>query len=262
MLGAGLLCFAALVLVGGGDERRPAWRHDHLALARLILDMLMASFQAGSGVILLVLASWLVGMEHSAGTIRVLLARGAGRLRLFFAKLTALGLVGLLLIIGYAAASVAGLAVMAVAWGDQAPAVLTLPGRFWHEAAMDVAAASVSVAAAILLGVTASILGRSLAFGLAAAMAFYPADTFAVLILRLLNQLTHWHGWLDASTFFLGPNLNVVAAKLQPERAVAVPWVLPPVEVSDAHVAMVIGGWLSAFLAVGLLLTWRRDVLD
>ncbi|HKF75327.1 MAG TPA: hypothetical protein VKF59_04235 [Candidatus Dormibacteraeota bacterium] len=262
MLGVGVLLFAALVLIGGGDERRPAWHHDHLAVARLVLDMLMACFQAGSGVVLLVLAAWLVGVEHSAGTIRVLLARGTGRLRLLLAKLTALGLVGLVLVAGYSAASLVGLATMAAAWGDRPTAIFSLPGIFWHEAAMDAAAASVSAAAAILVGVGASTLGRSLAFGLAAALAFYPADTAGVLVARLLNELTHWHGWLAAGTYLLGPNLNVLAARLQPERAVTIPWALPPVAVSGAHTGLVIGAWLVALAAVSAVISRRRDVQD
>jgi hypothetical protein len=262
MLGAGVLLFGAVVLIGGGDERRPAWHHDHLAVARLVLDVLMASFQAGSGVVLLVLAAWLVGVEHSAGTIRVLLARGTGRLRLLLAKLTALGLVGLVLVAGYSAASLAGLAAMAVAWGDRPAAIFSLPGIFWHEAAMDAGAASVSAAAAILVGAGASTLGRSLAFGLAAALAFYPADSVAVLVARLLDHLTHWHGWLAAGTYLLGPNLNVLAARLQPERAVAIPWVLPPVAVNGAHVSLVIGAWLLALAGVSAIITRRRDVQD
>src|SRR5262249_59351907 len=64
-------------------------------------DAYLAIFDVGSGIFLLVVSARLVGMEYSGGTIRVLLARGTGRVRLLLAKLTALVLLGLVLLAGF-----------------------------------------------------------------------------------------------------------------------------------------------------------------
>ncbi len=54
------------------------------------------------------------------------------------------------------------------------------------------------------------MLGRSLAFGVGAALAFFPADNFITITLGLVNALTRQHVWLEASAYLLGPNLNVL----------------------------------------------------
>jgi ABC-type transport system involved in multi-copper enzyme maturation permease subunit len=48
-----------------------------------------------SGILLILVTARLIGMEYSSRTIRVLLARGVGRVQLLGAKLLALGLVAL-----------------------------------------------------------------------------------------------------------------------------------------------------------------------
>src|SRR5258706_3167147 len=53
-----------------------------------------------SGLFLILLTARLIGMEYSSGTIRVLLARGVGRLQLLFAKLLAIAVVALATLIG------------------------------------------------------------------------------------------------------------------------------------------------------------------
>ncbi|MBO0703121.1 MAG: ABC transporter permease subunit, partial [Candidatus Dormibacteraeota bacterium] len=47
-------------------------------------------FAVGSGIFLLLTSAQLVGMEYSQGTLRILLARGTGRVSLLVAKLIAL----------------------------------------------------------------------------------------------------------------------------------------------------------------------------
>src|SRR5258708_25069148 len=53
-----------------------------------------------SGLFLILLTARLIGMEYSSGTIRVLLARGVGRVQLLFAKLLAIAVIALGTLIG------------------------------------------------------------------------------------------------------------------------------------------------------------------
>jgi ABC-type transport system involved in multi-copper enzyme maturation permease subunit len=52
-----------------------------------------------SGIFILVLAAHVVGLEYQYGAIRVLLARGVGRLHLLSGKIVALTLVGFALLL-------------------------------------------------------------------------------------------------------------------------------------------------------------------
>src|SRR5262245_40238733 len=76
-----------------------------------------------SGIVALVLAAHVVGLEYQQGTIRVLLGRGVGRLQLLSAKVTALTLVllgllgwGLLIELAFGWGLVVGLAGDATPW--------------------------------------------------------------------------------------------------------------------------------------------------
>ncbi len=70
----------------GQRESNSSW-----AIYRLMsVDMLVLRVFAGA--LLIMVTARLIGMEYSGGTIRVMLARGVGRLQLLFGKLTALAI--------------------------------------------------------------------------------------------------------------------------------------------------------------------------
>src|SRR5579859_2775502 len=50
-----------------------------------------------SGLLLLILTAYVIGQEYQLGTIRILLARGVGRLQLLGAKLLTMGIIALAL---------------------------------------------------------------------------------------------------------------------------------------------------------------------
>src|ERR1700687_2883568 len=64
-------------------------------------DVFGTIFQIGSGIFLLIVGSRLFAMEYSSGTIRIIYARGCGRLRLLLAKMLTLAIVGVALLAGY-----------------------------------------------------------------------------------------------------------------------------------------------------------------
>jgi len=210
MLGIAILLF--LIVVGAfvsTAQTRMLLHQSPLAWFYLLLNVFLSVFDAGAGILLLIVSARLVGMEYSAGTIRVLLGRGTGRLQLLLAKLTALALLGVALLAVYALATAVVMYAMAVGWEGSASPITSLPSAAWHNLLINFAIALISIGTNILIGTTAAVLGRSLAFGLGAALAFYPADNFGTIIFSLLSRLTGQHFWQTITAYLLGPNFNV-----------------------------------------------------
>ena len=225
----------------------------------LRLNVFTAVFNAGAGIFLLILTSRLVAMEYSAGTIRVLLGRGLGRLPLLGAKLlTAVG-VGVVLLAVFTLAAAVYVYGTVVALEGTFSRIATLPNA-WHDLGLCVLIAAISIGVNILLATAAAVVGRSLAFGLGAALAFYPADNFGTIVMSLLNRLTNQHFWNDVTAYFLGPNLNILGSKLLPGQRAG--FAQPLVPVDTTHVVAVIAVYAAAFLAISIVLTARRDVLQ
>ena len=226
------------------------------------LDIMGTLFNTGSGIVLLICASRLFGMEYSAGTIRILLARGTGRLQLYFAKLVTLALLGLLLLAGFAAVAFGMIYAFANSVTGSFTPLTTLPAIAYRDLELTFLVGLVSIGMTILLGSTAAILGRSLSFGIAAAMAFFPADNFGTLILGIMQRITHIDAWTKATAYLLGPNLNILASKLEPGRQVRPAFATPNVAVSAEHVWTVVGAYAALFLVASIVLLLRRDVLE
>jgi len=215
-----------------------------------------------SGAFLLIVGSRLVSMEYGNGTIRLVLARGTSRLGLLAAQYAALAIAGLLLLAGFAVVSAAFLFAIVTVWhGDVSP-ITSLPATAWADTWRSVLAAGVSMGVCILLGTAASVVGRSVAFGMGVAIGFFPADNFAVIVMVLLNRITHQDGLLQATGYFLGPILNQLPGSLQTDHQVPAALIIPFARGIDAtHCWAVIGAYSFVFLAAAVLLTWRRDVL-
>jgi ABC-type transport system involved in multi-copper enzyme maturation permease subunit len=260
MLGLGVALFLILIaaMTSAPDiktnlERFPGPWYNQL------LNIFTSVFDAGAGIFLLIASARLVAMEYSGGTIRIILGRGTGRLQLLTAKLVTLALAGLLLLVGFLVVSAIAVYLIVSAWEGSFTSVATLPD-FWHYLGIEIGVACVSILVNILLGTAAAVLGRSLAFGLGAAMAFFPADNLGTIVMALLYRLTHQDFWREVTAYFLGPNLNLLQSKLIPGLKGA--FAEPLVTVSTSHVWLVIGGWAAAFLLISIVLTARRDVLQ
>ncbi len=224
-------------------------------------DVLYLLFTVGAGIFLLLTSALLVGMEYSQGTLRILLARGTGRLSLLVAKLLALSGVGLALLAGFTVASVVWVGLATVRWTGSLAALTGTGSEAAKHVGLGLLLALLSMFCAVVIGSTMATLGRSVAFGVGAAMMLFPADNFGAVILTLVSQFTNQKFWGDVTAYLFGPNLNAL-----PGLAVAglrVPHVLPQpaVTVSLTHALVVIGVWTLGFLALEMVLTWRRDVL-
>jgi ABC-2 type transport system permease protein len=263
MLGAGVLLFGFVAAaIFSTDNVRTTLKAEPLVFFDNALDIMSGLFDTGSGIVLLICASRLFGMEYTAGTIRILLARGTGRLQLYFAKLIALAVLGLLLLAGFALLAQGMVYAFAISVTGSFTPLTTLPVIAYTDLEITFLVALVSIVVTILLGSTAAILGRSLSTGIAVAMAFFPADNFGTIILGLMTRITHIDAWNKATAYLLGPNLNVLAVKLEPARQARSLFATPNVTVSPEHVWAVIAVYAALFLGLSIVLLLRRDVLE
>lgn len=263
MLGGALLlfCVFALALLST-DQIKNGLHQNPQQWFYTLLDILLTLFDTGSGIFLLVVSARLVGMEYSGGTLRVLLARGTGRLRLLAAKLTALALAALGLLAGFALLAGAFVTVIVQSWEGSLRPLTSLPAETWNYVELQFVVALVSLGVCILLGTAAAVVGRSLAFGLSAALAFFPCDNFGTIVLSLLGRLTGRSFWNQITAYLLGPNLNQLPVVLEPHRQARPAFAIPLVKVDATHVVVVIAVYAALFLLTSVLLTWRRDVLE
>jgi len=263
MLGVALLFFAVIALaVPTAGNLRDQLHRDPASLVFTLADGYLVMFNSGAGIFLLLVSARLVGMEYGGGTIRVLLSRGAGRLRVLLAKLVALALLGLLLLFGFLVLVTAATCATVLAWEGSLAPLASLPGTVWTDLGIDLLLALVSMGVCIVLGSTAAVVGRSVAFGVGAALALFPLDNFGTVPLRLLAAVTGLRLPLDATAWFLGPNLNALPRLMQTDHRFGVQFAAPLVHVDAVHAGLVVAGWAVALLIVSLVLTRRRDVLE
>jgi ABC-2 type transport system permease protein len=263
MLGAALLLFCVFALALLSTAQIRTQLHDNpQAWFYTLLDILLTLFDTGSGIFLLVVSARLVGMEYSGGTIRILLARGTGRIRLLAAKLTTLALIALVLLAGFGLLAGTVVAVMVQSWEGSLRPLTSLTTETWRYLELQFLIALISMAVCILLGTAAAVVGRSLAFGLSASLAFFPSDNFGTIVLSLLGRLTGKNFWNQITAYLLGPNLNQLPALLEPHRQARAAFATPLVKVDATHALTVVAIYAAVFLLSALVLTWRRDVLE
>ena len=260
---AGCVVVSAITLgsVISGDQAAKLLARNPRSFYFNYLEGLLTLFNTTSGVFLLLLSARLVSMEYGSGTIRMVLARGTGRLQLLGAQFVALSILGLLLLAGFTVLCAAVLYGIVVAWHGSFTPITSLPVQAWTDTWINLLVALVSMAVCILLGTAAAVVGRSVAFGVGAALAVFPADNFGTVVMLLVNRLTHQDLWRQATQYFLGPTLNQLASSLQTDHTVGAAFATPLVSVDATHCWVVIGVYAFAFLAAAIVLTWRRDVL-
>src|SRR3979490_999811 len=126
-------------------------------------DIFGTSFQVGSGIFLLIVGSRLFAMEYSAGTIRIIYARGTGRLSLLLAKMFILAAIGVVLLAGYSVIAAGTLALLVNAWSGSIAPLQNLPSQFWQDLEMWALVQGMSMGVVILMAAAAAGIGRSLA---------------------------------------------------------------------------------------------------
>jgi ABC-type transport system involved in multi-copper enzyme maturation permease subunit len=214
-------------------------------------------------LVVIVTTARLIGMEYSGGTIRVVLARGVGRVQLLAAQL----LTSLVVMLGVLAF---GLALNAVLWpiiwlhADGNLSVLqALDSAFWSDTALDVGTVAIALTVAVLLAMTLAVVGRSVAVGVGGGLAWFLGDNMSVIFFFLAAKLTNSTAWLVATGDLLVPNLNAMPNALLPASLRKIHSLSEPlVPVTGGHTLLIAGIYAAIFLVVSFVLTWRRDVTE
>lgn len=239
------------VAVGGLSAAAAGDQARGLGPFQFAMDTYRAFAAAAVGVVVLAVSARLVALEYQQGTIRVVLARGVGRLQLLLAKLAVVGLVALPVLAALALAGV----VDVVVGLHQHPATVD-----WQDVSLAALTVALSAVVCGVLGAAAGAVGRSMTFAMAVAAGFFPTDNGLGYVLPLLNNATQERVWADLSTYLLGPTLNHLPSVLMGRPAGEL--VPPQLPVDATHSLLVIAGYVGVFIAAAALVNWRRDTLE
>jgi len=264
MLAGSVVLLAIITLaITSASNIQDQLKSDPTAWAYGARDIFGTIFQIGSGIFLLIVGSRLFAMEYSSGTIRIIYARGTGRLRLLLAKMLTLAIIGLLLLAGYLVIAGGIIALLVNAWTGSIAPLQHLPSEFWQDLGMWAVVQGMSIGIVILMAAAAAGIGRSLAFAMAASLAFFPVDNFSVILEALGSRITKQdHPWLNISQYQLGPNLNAVLSLIEPGHHARAAFATPLQKIDGTHALVVIGAFALAFAAIAVFRTVRPDVLE
>jgi ABC-2 type transport system permease protein len=264
MLAGSVVLLAIITLaITSASNIQDQLKSDPTAWAYGARDIFGTIFQIGSGIFLLIVGSRLFAMEYSSGTIRIIYARGTGRLRLLLAKMLTLAIIGILLLAGYLVIAGGIIALLVNAWTGSIAPLQHLPNEFWQDLGMWAVVQGMSIGIVILMAAAAAGIGRSLAFAMAASLAFFPVDNFSVILEALGSRITKQdHPWLNISQYQLGPNLNAVLSLIEPGHHARAAFATPLQKIDGTHALVVIGGFALAFAAIAVFRTVRPDVLE
>jgi len=163
-------------------------RTDPSGFARQMFDVYGTIFQIGSGIVLLIVGSRLIAMEYSSGTVRIAYARGIGRLQLLLAKMVLLAIIGVGLLVGWLLVAGSIVAALYANWTGGLAGLDKLDTGLQQDFGYWLLAQGISMGVVILLAAAMAGLGRSLAFAMAASLAFFPVDNFLVGIMALTTR--------------------------------------------------------------------------
>jgi ABC-2 type transport system permease protein len=263
LAGSGVLLAVIVLAVTSSNSIRTQLTADPSSFFYSARDVFGTVYQIGSGIFLLIVGSRLFAMEYSSGTIRIIYARGTGRLRLLLAKMITLAVIGILLLAGYLLITGTLIAILVDTWAGSLAPIHGLPGQFWQDLGYWAAVQGMSMGIAILLAAAAAGIGRSLAFAMAASLAFFPVDNFMTILTALGSRITRQdHPWLDISRYLLGPNLNAVLNLIEPGHHARAAFATPLLPVDGTHALTVIGLFALGFAAIAVGRTVRPDVLE
>lgn len=262
LMAVGYLLFT-LVLTAGGRLS------DRISVAPLqVLYTFMEStfflLRVFWGMMMIIVTARLIGMEYSGGTIRILLARGVGRLQLLGAKLSVIALITLIggaLLVTFSFL----ITLLAVRVNVGSLDVLNAANAtFWADTRAYIGTVLVSLGVSILMAAAVTTATRSLAAGLSIAIAWFPVDNFSIILLILADRLTGWDFWSLLSGDFLGLNLNQMptAVLSNPQFSAIGSFLVPLTPVTGAYTLLVAGVYAVAFIAVMVALTVIPDVKE
>jgi hypothetical protein len=135
--------------------------------------------------------------------------------------------------------------------------------EFWLNTGLYLLTVLISMGASILMSAAMGAIGRSLSIGMSASLAWFPVDNMGMLFMLLAARLTHNDFWNQITTYFLGPNLNIMPIVLLPAQLNANSIGIPPLApVNGPHTLWITLAYALVFATVAIVLTWKRDVKE
>jgi ABC-type transport system involved in multi-copper enzyme maturation permease subunit len=253
------------VFVLGAPGIKEALQADQLGSMFALMSRELTLIRAFIGIFLLIVTSRMIGLEYHLGTIRVVLARGVGRVQLLGAKLLAMAIAALVVFAGCLLLATALTCAVLFLLTGSLSALGVLTAEFWRDTGLYIVTILISMADTILVATAITVTLRSLSVGLGLSLSYFAADNFLVPIMTLVYAITQNDFWLKITGYFLGPELNLmpqVVVPLYQGRPLTSIGVQPAVHYDGTHALMVALIYGVIFLGVSILLTWRRDVLE
>lgn len=232
-----------------------------LAFYRLLeIDFLI--LRVFIGFFLIILTANVIGREYQHGTIRILLARGVGRVQLLLAKVLAVVLTGLATFIIWLLVVTVLMSLTPLVKAGNFNALQALDGAFWNNVWLYLLTIFISMGASMLMTVALCAIGRSLAFGLTASVLWFPIDNIGTVMMRIAFLITQDDFWRNITAYFLGPNLNQMPTAIITTHHIENVGASPLVNVDSTHTLLVTLVYSVIFIVVALVLTWKRDVKE
>ncbi|GCF09816.1 hypothetical protein KDI_33800 [Dictyobacter arantiisoli] len=209
------------------------------------------------GIFLMVITAYLIGGEYQRGTIRIILARGVGRVQLFLSQLTAVLIIMLLLLLGWAIINI----LSSFLFAQSADVLKAATTEFWREMGLYMLTILINMIISILMAAAMAAVGRSLTFSMTAALSWFAADNVIGFALQNIATTTHNDVLSRLPGYLLGPILNDLPTQVGlnqlPEQGNLVQLMM-----SGTQTLLVILAYGIIFLVVSLLLTWKKDIKE
>lgn len=228
-----------------------------------------------SGLAGIVVAVAAITQEYHMGTIRILLGRGVGRLRLLAAKLIALALYGLGIVGAMLALGAVGNLIALAIVRHSLDVVGAVSGDFWNALGIFVLVAAINVLATMALAAFAAVLGRNQAFGLGVAVPYFLVENIVTGILLAVSFATDNAFWFNLSQYLPGENLAQLPGLLVPAATLGSGpsgiragggnprfGDLQFLQIDGTHALVTIGLYTLAFIGLMVWLMARRDVKE
>jgi ABC-2 type transport system permease protein len=256
--------------LGGRGNEPPPPLPPAEAIPYEMMTTLLSAVRQYSGLVIAILAVMLISAEFQFGTIRIVLGRGVGRIRLLLSKISALLIAGLIALVVILALNFVELAILAAAQGKSDAVFGHIPSYLWSDAGLYLLTILYNLVVTMLFAVFVTVLSRSLAVGLVVALVYFFVESIVGAILGNVGNATNNKIWSDIPNYFLGTNLSQLAAAALPERAfLSAAGVVARggggaggTAFDATHAIVVTLVYSAIFLGVSLYLTWKRDVLQ
>lgn len=216
------------------------------------------------GIFLMIVTSFIIGLEYQLGTIRILVSRGVGKLQLLGAKVAAVVIIALVVLAVCLLLSLLAIMLTVLILTGNFDKFSVLTSAFWNNTWLYLLTVLISMGATILMAVAMNVIARSLSFGLSLTLAYFPIDNIGIFIIATLAyRVTHLDFWNQVTAYMLGLNLNYMPNAILPaDLNAGTVGVSPLVKVDGPHTLWVTLAYSVVFAVIAIVLTVRRDIKE